>query len=671
MKMRALSYVVGCSALTFLIACPTVEPPIDDGGVVVDAGDVEPKDGGNPPPPEDGGPPVDPDCGNGTPEGNEECDDGNTSQTDGCKNNCTYNICGDNYVYEGVEECDDYNTTNGDGCSAACLNELPPLPDTVTMSGTFYNRKYTNNQAIQYAQPYIIGVECTNGPCVSDPTYTAADGAYSIGYLPPQSTFTLDIRNYNATADGHPSAYATRVKVSTKAEATETYNPYVVPYAWLQEVATACGVTPNAAYSHVFGQLKTAAGDGVAGVTKDRVQVELAGYLNANPDYVCFLNVDNNALVGTASNVSYGPAGGAFIYFNAKNEGGTGVGTAYVRVAYAAGQTNFAEQSIGLQANNVGLVTLYTDDNPNPVIDQVYFTDVLQILQAQGCTGCHTEGGAGDAQVGGYYARFDLTPQEVYDNLTGPGTNCTVTDYVGNYRVCVNDPSASRLLRRPLLEQDGNPDHPNASFADENDVNYRTLYAWIEQGAQFYVPVEPPPDQVYTLTGVMNVASVRGCTSCHRQVDNGNGTYGRPAGNLDLYGCEQYYIDNGTYADNAVDYDSATNPDYYKRDCVYYHLKNSLVADDPYYGEQPDNDNNGTAGEVGDGRRVNLDYPEHSMLLRNPYCGPLYCAEDAYPETHPVKVFANTDDPGYTAIHSWIAGGALNDGDADTYYLTQ
>ena len=62
-------------------------------------------------------------CGDGvivTPP--EECDDGNTTNGDGCQNDCTEEICGDGILDPG-EECDDGNTTSGDGCSADCTNE--------------------------------------------------------------------------------------------------------------------------------------------------------------------------------------------------------------------------------------------------------------------------------------------------------------------------------------------------------------------------------------------------------------------------------------------------------------------------------------------------------------------------------------------------------------------
>jgi cysteine-rich repeat protein len=67
--------------------------------------------------------PAGPVCGNGIPEGNEECDDGNDINGDGCENDCTTTpagpVCGDG-VPEGNEECDDGNDINGDGCENDC-----------------------------------------------------------------------------------------------------------------------------------------------------------------------------------------------------------------------------------------------------------------------------------------------------------------------------------------------------------------------------------------------------------------------------------------------------------------------------------------------------------------------------------------------------------------------
>jgi len=74
-------------------------------------------------------------CGNGTVEGLEECDDGNTKAGDGCTSECRLEtdwacpvpgspckstvVCGDGRI-SGNEICDDRNTTDGDGCSSDC-----------------------------------------------------------------------------------------------------------------------------------------------------------------------------------------------------------------------------------------------------------------------------------------------------------------------------------------------------------------------------------------------------------------------------------------------------------------------------------------------------------------------------------------------------------------------
>jgi cysteine-rich repeat protein len=74
-------------------------------------------------------------CGNGTKEGAEACDDGNTAADDGCSPTCTVEeeppapVCGNSTMEEG-EACDDGNTAAGDGCSPTCTVEEPPPEGT-------------------------------------------------------------------------------------------------------------------------------------------------------------------------------------------------------------------------------------------------------------------------------------------------------------------------------------------------------------------------------------------------------------------------------------------------------------------------------------------------------------------------------------------------------------
>src|SRR4029453_11299770 len=58
-----------------------------------------------------GGPAV---CGDGVQDPSEQCDDGNTIETDRCRANCPPPVCGDLVVNEASEQCDEPNGIGGD-----------------------------------------------------------------------------------------------------------------------------------------------------------------------------------------------------------------------------------------------------------------------------------------------------------------------------------------------------------------------------------------------------------------------------------------------------------------------------------------------------------------------------------------------------------------------------
>lgn len=69
------------------------------------------------------------DCGNGTEESDEQCDDGNVTSGDGCNNACQLeaddgSVCG-NGQKEAKEQCDDGNIDDGDACTSICQNTTP------------------------------------------------------------------------------------------------------------------------------------------------------------------------------------------------------------------------------------------------------------------------------------------------------------------------------------------------------------------------------------------------------------------------------------------------------------------------------------------------------------------------------------------------------------------
>ena len=76
---------------------------------------------------------VDPSCGDGLREGDEECDDGNVAPDDACTDSCAIAECGDGIQRtdldadeEGYEACDDGNLINTDGCDTDCVRNCSP-----------------------------------------------------------------------------------------------------------------------------------------------------------------------------------------------------------------------------------------------------------------------------------------------------------------------------------------------------------------------------------------------------------------------------------------------------------------------------------------------------------------------------------------------------------------
>jgi cysteine-rich repeat protein len=61
-------------------------------------------------------------CPNGVVDGGEECDDGNTIDSDACTSVCLRATCGDAVAYDGVEECDRFDL-NGRTCRSFGLSD--------------------------------------------------------------------------------------------------------------------------------------------------------------------------------------------------------------------------------------------------------------------------------------------------------------------------------------------------------------------------------------------------------------------------------------------------------------------------------------------------------------------------------------------------------------------
>ncbi len=101
----------------------------------------------------------------------EDCDDGNSDNTDGCVAGCVTASCGDGYVHSGVEQCDDGNSVDDDGCSNSCT--LPGCGDGIVQPGEQCDDGASNSNTT----PNACRTNCQLPSCgdsVVDPAYGEA-----------------------------------------------------------------------------------------------------------------------------------------------------------------------------------------------------------------------------------------------------------------------------------------------------------------------------------------------------------------------------------------------------------------------------------------------------------------------------------------------------------------
>ncbi len=130
--------------------------------------------------------------------------------------------------------------------------------------------------------------------------------------------------------------------------------------------------------------------------------------------------------------------------------------------------------------------------NPPANLPVDFTTQIYPIFTNRGCVACHTActspmPGAGcklDDATMTYWSDWNLAPNLVYDNLTGPGTNCADPQN-DPLRVCVNAPESSLFVVRPLAGVPPGDPHPVEIFPSENDPDLQLIINWISQGASF------------------------------------------------------------------------------------------------------------------------------------------------------------------------------------------
>lgn len=155
-------------------------------------------------------PPDLPNCNNGVLDEGEDCEDGNTINTDACVG-CRFARCGDGQIRAGIEECDDSNLNNNDTCTTRCwtCDYLAPGPTPMAFSRVL---KSTSGRCYWATANTVTW---TNGrtACESEALAAALDRPIPLGVLA-----TIDTQAIGAELGGF---------LTTKGLTTEDLSPWI------------------------------------------------------------------------------------------------------------------------------------------------------------------------------------------------------------------------------------------------------------------------------------------------------------------------------------------------------------------------------------------------------------------------------------------------------------
>lgn len=595
-------------------------------------------------------------------------------------------------------------TDAGTSPDAGSPADAGPDGDTViALKGRLKELSFVSSQTADGAQAVLFNADC-NGDGIIDNddlaactvTADADNGSFRIDGLAPGSLLVVGVDRPGETCSFEPGAasacsashFSTITTVNTGIDPEKTTDLFAASYRWLLEQAVRCGVAPtlSAAGSELVGSTTLAgtlldtAGEPLVNVDAARLAVEVDGTASAS-SRVCFLEADDRGtndifddLYRVALQSDGGPpvtrstTTGRFLIFKA-NSATAGPGRHAVTVP------DVGTARLTLETGKLGIVTVQEGQSASEDVPVDFEAEIVPIFTRNGCVACHRPGGSGYKPLPGlndYYMDFTADPNAIHRSIVGRAGGPSRVDY--DFAV------DSKLIQMPLYEDPAN--HPNASFDTVEHPDAQLIIRWISKGAPRRTTAPQPGGNNATLTELMEAANVIGCSTCHQAERYANPSAmipGRPSGGLPLDGCIPFfnYPEAFAPADNtlAVSERSAAE----NQRCVYWHLVEQAVDDDPHFTSQPDNDSNGTGGEaadpdalvVGDERRVNRAVPPNSMLVRNPLCGldndgngvGDSCEdESAFPEVHGGDTVFDGRDANYDLFLSWIEAGALNTG---------
>ena len=301
-------------------------------------------------------------------------------------------------------------------------------------------------------QPMVPVVSLSTTDLSPAPTVTMTSPMFVLDNVTPHSVFYAV-----ATAAGYRPTYSPAINV----EAADV-DGVVLPAAaepYLQQLATAFGVTPSAANGLLLAQLVDSMGHGIPNIAASAI-APIAG---ARGPF--FLDPALAAAVGATKTSS----SGWVVYFD--------VAPGKTSVSGVTGGTYTLAMPTSPIAPATATIATVQVTNGAPVLPKnvSFVNDVVPIFQNRGCQSCHSGGGPGKD-----LANLTLNggTNLIYKELMDPAvTSATLK------RVDRAVPEKSLVLTMPSAETP--PDgHPNVTFTGPSDIGYLKILVWIREGAK-------------------------------------------------------------------------------------------------------------------------------------------------------------------------------------------
>lgn len=355
-------------------------------------------------------------------------------------------------------EPDAATTIDAPAADAAVTVDAAPVATGEKLTGKAYD--YFTNAIVATA------MVSTDGLTPALTATTGADGAYELDNISPGSKLYVSAIRMN---------YKSTKNIQTAVAGVDVMQDiFLLGGPDIKRQYTTAGLTQDATKGIAVAELRMMDGTVLTGVPLANIKLLDAANAPVTVGGVYFIgaagDVDKTLTVSTTETYPAGTTPRARVALL-----GVPAGAYTLSVTYTppAGADVTLTQSLTVAADSATLIrtggTTTSTTSTNPTFEK----DIWPRLQTAakgglGCANCHTAGGQGAV------LKYDDPAATVLTNMKA------ITGVID-----LTTPANSLLLVRPLYEAPPTPqDHPNATFADINDPDYKLFLLWITQGAK-------------------------------------------------------------------------------------------------------------------------------------------------------------------------------------------